>query len=161
MKVAQSCPVLFHPMDSSPPGSSVCRIPQARIRERVAISFLNFEYFSFNRPRAKLRTLCKFLPCCTMLSHFSPVQLFATPWTVACQAPLSMGILQVRRLEWVPMPFSRGSSQLRDETQVSCFTGRFFTIWATKEDPLSTYITIFLNFLSIQFWKCNIIEKFL
>ena len=31
-----------------------------------------------------------------------------TPWTVACQAPLSMGILQVRILVWVAMPFSRG-----------------------------------------------------
>ena len=46
-----------------------------------------------------------------MLSHFSRVQLFATPWTVACQAPLSMGILQARILEWVSMPSSRGSSQ--------------------------------------------------
>ena len=29
--------------------------------------------------------------CCAVLSHFSHVRLFATPWTVACQAPLSMG----------------------------------------------------------------------
>ena len=36
------------------------------------------------------------------------------PWTVACQAPLSMGILQARILEWVAMPSSRGSSQPRD-----------------------------------------------
>ena len=145
MKGVQSCPTLFHPMDSSPPGSSVCRIIQARIWEWVAISFSNFEYFRFNRPRAKLRALCKFLLCFTMPSHFSHVQLFATPWTVACQAPLSMGILQVRILEWVPMPFSRGSSQPRDQTQVSCITGRFFTIWATKEAPLRTYITIFFK----------------
>ena len=34
------------------------------------------------------------------------VQFFATPWTVACQAPLFMGILQERLLEWVAMPFS-------------------------------------------------------
>ena len=34
-----------------------------------------------------------------------------TPWTVACQAPRSMGILQARILEWVAMPSSRGSSQ--------------------------------------------------
>ena len=34
-----------------------------------------------------------------------------TPWTVARQAPLSMGILQVRILEWVAIPFSRGPSQ--------------------------------------------------
>ena len=41
----------------------------------------------------------------------SCVQLFETPWTVACQAPLSMGILQARILEWVAMPSSKGSSQ--------------------------------------------------
>ena len=37
------------------------------------------------------------------------VQLFETPWTAAHQAPLSMGILQARILEWVAMPFSRES----------------------------------------------------
>ena len=43
------------------------------------------------------------------------------------------GILQARILEWVAFPFSRGSSQPRDWTQVSCITGRFFTSWATRE----------------------------
>ena len=43
-----------------------------------------------------------------MLSH---VRLFVTLWTVACQAPLSIGVLQARILEWVVMSFSRGSSQ--------------------------------------------------
>ena len=37
------------------------------------------------------------------------------------------GILQARILEWVAFPFSRGSSQTRDQTQVSLFAGRFFT----------------------------------
>ena len=45
-----------------------------------------------------------------MLSRFSPVQLFATLWTVARQAPLTMGILQAGILEGVTMPSSRGSS---------------------------------------------------
>ena len=63
------------------------------------------------------------------LSH---VQLFVTPGTVALQAPLSMGILQARILEWVAMPSSRGSSQPKDQTQVSHTAGRFFTIWATR-----------------------------
>ena len=40
-----------------------------------------------------------------MLSHFSCVQLFVTLWTVAHQAPLSMGIPQARILEWVAYPF--------------------------------------------------------
>ena len=49
---------------------------------------------------------------------------------VACQAPLSMGILQARILEWVAMPSSRGSSRPRDWTHVSCvacIAGRFIT----------------------------------
>ena len=36
-------------------------------------------------------------------------------------------ILQIRILEWVAVPFSRGSSQPRDRTQLSCIAGRFFT----------------------------------
>ena len=36
------------------------------------------------------------------------------PWTIACQAPLSMQILQARILEWVAMHSSRGYSQLKD-----------------------------------------------
>ena len=38
-----------------------------------------------------------------------------------------LGILQARILEWVAVPFSRGSSQPRDQTQVSHIAGRFFT----------------------------------
>ena len=41
--------------------------------------------------------------------------------------------LHARILEWVVFPFSRVSSQLRDQTQVSCIAGGFFTNWATKE----------------------------
>ena len=43
------------------------------------------------------------------------------------------GILQARILEWVAFPFSRGSSQPRDRTQVSHIAGGFFTSWATRE----------------------------
>ena len=43
------------------------------------------------------------------------------------------GILQARILEWVVFPFSRGSSQPRDQTQVSHIAGGFFTSWATGE----------------------------
>ena len=65
--VTQACPTLCHPMDCSPPGSSV---------------------------------------------H---------------------GILQARILEWVAIPFSRGSSWSRDRIQFSYIAGRFFTLWATRE----------------------------
>ena len=43
------------------------------------------------------------------------------------------GVLQARILQWVAFPFSRGSSQPRDRTHVSCIAGRFFTSWATRE----------------------------
>ena len=62
--------------------------------------------------------------------------VFLTSWTVACQALLFMGILQVGILEWVAMPSSRGSSQPRDQTQVSHIEGSFFTFWATREGSL-------------------------
>ena len=50
--------------------------------------------------------------CAESLSH---VRLFMTPWTVAHQAPPSMGILQARILEGVASPSARGSSQPRDQ----------------------------------------------
>ena len=43
------------------------------------------------------------------------------------------GILQARILEWVAIPFSKASSQPKDQTQVSCIAGIFFTVWATRE----------------------------
>ena len=54
------------------------------------------------------------------------------------------GILQARILQWVAFPFSKGSSQPRDRTQVSCTAGRFFTRWATKEAPRN-YTPIKIN----------------
>ena len=145
--------------------------------------------------------------CCMLSCHFSCVWHFMTRWTVALQAPLSMGFsrqeyrsglphpspgdlpdsgmepvsltfpdladgffttwatwemkvkvlvaqsylilcepmdcslarssvhgfLQSRILEWVAISFSRGSSQPRDWTQVSCIAGRFLTVWAMWE----------------------------
>ena len=59
--------------------------------------------------------------------------------TTACETALSQNysvllwILQARIMEWVAFPFSRGSSQPRDRTQISCIAGGFFTSWATRE----------------------------
>ena len=58
--------------------------------------------------------LCLVNQSCLTLCH---------PWTVPCQAPLSMGILQARILEWVAMPSSRRSSQPRDRTPNSHISG--------------------------------------
>ena len=76
-----------------------------------------------NKTGSKNKSITLFV-CAQLLSH---VWLFVTPRTLAHQAPLSMGILQARILEWVAMPSSMGSSQPRDKTQVSHIAGRFLT----------------------------------
>ena len=58
------------------------------------------------------------------------------------------GILQARILEWVAIPFCRGSSWPRDRTQVSCIGVRFFTIWATRE-ALWSYFAFTINSSSV------------
>ena len=69
-----------------------------------------------------------------VLSHFSCVQ----PCAMDCSLPgFSVhGILQARTLEWVAMPYSRGSSQPSDQTHISMsptLAGVFFTTSATWE----------------------------
>ena len=61
-----------------------------------------------------------------MLSHWV-MSNSLWPYRLVCQASLSMGTLQARILEWVTMPSSKGSSWLRDRTQVSHIVGGFST----------------------------------
>ena len=76
-KLLQSCLTLCNPIDSSPPGSAVPGILQARTLEWVAISFSNAWKW-----KEKVKSL----------SH---IRLFATPWTAAYQAPPSMRFLYI------------------------------------------------------------------
>ena len=84
-KSLQSCPTLCDPVDDSPPGSPVPGILQARTLEWVAISFSNAWKW-----KVKVRSL----------SH---VQLVATPWTAAYQAPLSMEFSRQEYWSGVPL----------------------------------------------------------
>ena len=54
------------------------------------------------------------------------------------------GIFQARILEWAAISFSRGSSQPRDRTQVSCIAHRRFTVWATRETRLKGKLGLIL-----------------
>ena len=62
------------------------------------------------------------------MKSLSHVRLFVTPWTVAYQALQSMGFSRQEYWSGLPFPYSRGSSQPRDQTQVSCIADRCFTI---------------------------------
>ena len=85
-KSLQSCPTLCDPIDGSPPGSTIPGILQARTLEWVAISFS-----SAWKWEVKVKSL-------------SSVQLFATPWTAAHQAPPSMGFSRQEDWSGVPLP---------------------------------------------------------
>ena len=92
-KSLQSCPTLCDPIDSSPPGSPVPGILQAKTLEWVTISF----------PGAwKWKVKGKSL---------SRVRLFATPWTAAYLAPLSMGFSRQEYWSGLPLPSPRKSWQ--------------------------------------------------
>ena len=59
------------------------------------------------------------------------VPLLAAPWSPS--GFFVHGILQARILEWVAIPSSRGASQPRHQSQVSCTADRFFTVLASRE----------------------------
>jgi len=85
-KLLQSCPTLCDPMDCSLPGFSIHGILQARTLEWIAISFSNAWKWKVN------------------VKLLSRVQLFATPWTAAYQAPPSMGFSRQQYWSGVPLP---------------------------------------------------------
>ena len=85
-KSLQSCPTLCNPIDSSPSGSLIPGILQARTLEWVAISFSNAW-----KGKVKVKSL-------------SRVWLFATPWTAAYQSPPSMGFSRQEYWRGVPLP---------------------------------------------------------
>ena len=92
--------------------------------------------------------------CAQSLSH---VQLCDT---MDCGPPGSSvhGILQARTLEWVAIPFSRGSSQPRDQTHFSCIAGRIFTT-ARPEKPLSFHQQGLKTLLKDRHQKMNLSIK--
>ena len=68
-------------------------------------------------------------------SSFPKSEVLVTQSCLTLSPPGSSvhGVFQARVLEWVAVPFSRGSSRPRDWTWVSCIAGKFFTIWAIRE----------------------------
>ena len=118
-KSLQSCPTLCNPIDSSPPGSAIPGILQARTLEWVAISFSNAWKW-----KVRVKSL-------------SRVWLFATPWTAAHQAPLSMGFSRQENWSGVPLP---------SPTYVYSHTHTFCLIYLAFQN----FILFFQNYLLIR-----------
>ena len=108
-KSLQSCPTLCDPVDDSPPGSAVPGILQARTLEWVAISFSNAWTW-----KVKVKSL-------------SRVLLFATAWTVACQAPLSIGFPRQEYYSRLPFPSPADLPDPGIEFMSPALEGRFIT----------------------------------
>ena len=100
------------------------------------ISFHGFKYLASN-------CLLDITVCGCVLSCFSCVRLFVTPWTVTCQASLSVGILQARILEWVAMPcwedlLNKGTEP---RSHISpALASSFFTTSGTWKDHLTSIL---------------------
>ena len=75
---------------------------------------------------------------------------FAAPWAVVRQAALG-GILQARTLEWVAIPFSRGSSRPRDRTQVSCIGRGILDHCATMEVHVGRHTHVYMCALTCAY----------
>ena len=105
--VAKLCPTLCNPLVGSLPGSSVHGDSQGK-NTRVG--------------------------CHALLQGLFPTQ-GSNPSLPHCKQILYLLSHQgcPRILEWIAYPFSRGSSQPRNQTRVSCIAGGFFTSWATRE----------------------------
>ena len=109
------CVWLCSSMDHSPPGSSVHEGSLGK-NTGVGCHALLQGIFPTQRLNPGL------LHCKQILSCLSHQQ---SPWI----------------LEWVAYPFSRGSSQPRNQTRVSCIAGRFFTKWVTRKTHIHIYIS--------------------
>ena len=93
---------------------------ECRSRPEKLLAFLRPSIKEISKMREKKKSA-------TFRSKLFLFLLFATPWTTM------HGILQARILEWVAVPFFRGSSQPRDWIQVSHIAGGFSTSWAMRE----------------------------
>ena len=112
--VAQSCPTLYDSMDCSPPDSSV----------------------HGDSPGKNTGVGCHALFQAIIPTQGSNPALSHCRWIL--YSPSHQGSPKI--LAWVAYPYSRGTSQPRNRTSVSCIADRFFTSWATREAHFYPYV---------------------
>ena len=155
VKVAQSCLTLCNPMDCpwNSPGQntgvgSLSLLQRIFPTQGLNPGLLHCRWILYQLSHKGSPRILEWV-----LGHFSCVQLSVTPWTMALQAPLSMGFSRQEYwsglpfpslLQWVAHPFSRGSSLPRSRTGVSCIAAGFFTNWAIREAQSTYVLTVYL-----------------
>ena len=121
-KSLQSCPTLCDPIDSSPPGSPVPGILQAKTLEWVASSFSNAWKW-----KVKVKLL-------------SRVQLLVTPWTAAYQAPLSMGFSRQEYWSGVPLSSPHPPNSLNQIILIFSFNINSFMLASSSSSSTQIWI---------------------
>ena len=132
--VTQSSPTLCDPKKCSPPGSSIHGIFQARILKWVVISFSNAWKW-----KVKVKSL-------------SRVRLFATPWSVAHQAPPSMGFSWQEHWSGVPLPSPMALMVSLKTEPLPCSCARSFLFYNLHSIWFSNlrYSVAFINSIFIM-----------
>ena len=135
--VTQSCPTVCDPMDGSP--QAPLSMEFSRQEYWSGLLFLTSGDLPNPGIKPKSHVSCTgwgiLYHCAIWEAHrrYMKVKVKLAPTLCNPMNYRVRGIFQARILEWVAIPFSRGSSQPRDRTQVSHNAGRFFTSWATRE----------------------------
>ena len=83
---------------------------------------------------------------CVCMCVLSCIWLFEAPWTVVCQAPVSMDFSRQRIMEWVAISYSRGSARPRIEPAYPALAGRFFSTAPPGKPPIKSSSCQFINF---------------
>ena len=83
---------------------------------------------------------------CESVSHSVVSNSLWPHWLYSLPGSSVHEILQAIILEWVAIPFSRGSSWPRDRTHVSCTAGGFFTIWATRVSKEKSHVLLSIHY---------------
>ena len=156
MLIAQLGPTLWDLRSCSPLGSSICGILWTRILEWVAFPFSKGSFI----PRDWSQVACA-------LGRFFIAWTNRKPWSLSGSVVSNSlpphgsnlpgfsvhRILQARILEWVTISYSRGSSQTRDWTRVSCIAGRLFFL---PSETQRKHVIVFIFVLTLVEGKYNV-----
>ena len=137
------------------PGSwvTLTRHLQHLLSARLLSSLYSCRCFSFHFQKFRIKCMLVTQSAQSCLSLCNPMDCSSPPGSSV------HWILQVRILQWVAISFSRGSSWPKHPTWVSHTSGRFFTIWATREALCSKSSPDFINYIKTSFTSYSMLLK--
>ena len=137
------CPSLYLP--------SIPKVTESKFLKNAGYNSKSQCIYVLVRLIKVMKILIPWFYLCLCLHVLSHVWLFVIPMGFSASCLSVHGILQARILEWVAMPSSRGSSQPKDQSPVSCVGRQILYHWVTAEAPCA-YVSLYQMQWS-QFWR--------